>query len=187
VKSMASKAPLLCSRRAVLTAIAGTIGLSAVPVARSAEPQLAADEGIVLYGLTSEFPRVVTRADFRQLHSSIMFTGWPQSAQAPPIPTVVKAGFYYFYYFDTDITFFQMFHGPFQEPASTHGAFQVQSGAVTYAGDWYVGITGVKWSISIDTIVRARKDNPWLEHYPLHVAVAGRDVVRLPWEQVPQA
>jgi hypothetical protein len=178
---MASKAPLICSRRVVLTGIAGTFSLSLGSVARSGEPQLAADEGIVLYGLASSF---VTRAEFRQLHSSILFTGVPQTSHEAPIPAVVKAGFYYLFNFDTS---YNIAHAPFPEPADRHGAFQVQSGAVTYVGDWYFNLQGVKPAARVDTIIRARKDNPWLERYPLYVSLLGREVVRLPWEQVPQA
>lgn len=180
---MVSRAPLRCSRRAVLTGIAGTLSLSAVPVARSAEPQLAADEGIVLYGLP--YSLVVRRVESRQLHAQNHFTGWLQTPNEAPIPSVVKAGYCYLYDYDTSAS--NIYHSPLKEPTDTHGTFQVQSGAVTYLGEWDVELRGVKVTVSVDTIVRARKNLPWLEHYPLYVSMVGRNVVRLPWEQVPQA
>lgn len=177
---MASRTPSSCSRRAVLTGIAGTLSLTAVSLARSAEPQLGADEGFVIYGLLSPF---ATRVQFRQLQSSNVFTGQLPSASVASVPVIVKTGFYYLFNFESTIS---VAHAPFREPSDKKGAFQVQPGAVTYVGDWYIGLQGAKVGTSVDTISRARKDNPWLERYALYVSLVGRDVVRVPWEQVPQ-
>lgn len=134
-----------------------------------------------LCSMTSGF---VSRVEFRQLHSRVLFFGLPKTAHGALVPAVAKAGFYYLFNFDTG---YNIVHDPFREPADTHGAFKVQAGAVTYVGDWCFTLQGVTSAIRLDTIIKARNDNPWLERYPLFVSMVGHDVVRLPWEQVPQA
>jgi hypothetical protein len=171
------------SRRAVLTGIIGTLSLGAFSIARGAEPRVAADEGVVIYGLPATL--VIRSVEFRQLHSSVEFAGWPQVGGEAPQPSVVKAGSYYLYNYDTLGT--GILHRPNKEPADLQGAFQVLPGAVTYIGEWWVTLQSVQLAARMDTIAKARDANPWLEHYPLFVALLGHDPARLPWDQVPKS
>jgi hypothetical protein len=164
-----------------LAGIAAAFSLRAVTLAHAAEPHLAADEGIVIYRIPANLQ--VRSVEFRQLHSRVHFTGWPQIAADGATPTIVKAGFYYLYSFDSPVS--NLGHLPNKEPADERGAFQVMPGAVTYIGDWYVTLKRANLAAHLDTIAIARKENAWLEHYPLFVSLVGREEARLPWEQVP--
>jgi TonB family protein len=160
---------------------AAAIVLSALSATAFAASELkpGPDEAIVVYEIRT--PPDVHQVEFRRIGTHAGFTMMPITYAAQN-PEIVKAGRY----------FLSTYRAPRvdlartlnKEPTDERDSFQVLPGTVTYIGDWVLDYQKVYVLDNRGTLDRARKSHPWLEKYPLYVAVQGHQPISVSWTQV---
>jgi hypothetical protein len=156
-----------------------------VRVARAGEPQLAADDAIVLCRGVSptlrnvEYWRVGTKGGFYVAMQGVL------------TPQVVKAGRYYLHSYSA--VYRNVFPPRFPEPGNTAATVEVRAGSVTYFGDLTASpvheLRRIRWRFALAlrpaTLLDAQKAFPWLRKYPLYVSKEGGEVVPVRWSTEP--
>ena len=145
-------------------------------------PSLKDDEAIVLIHTHC---RMISDLEFWQIGKKERFT---LRACTNLHPLIVKAGHYYLH--SITPVYANVATAKQKEPSSAEATLDVQAGAVTYLGD--VGIQEDKsrpdevgWKTQVDfrpeTLLKAKRDFPWLEKLPLFAVQVGRPPIPVSW------